>query len=168
MTEKSAYTNFANAIVLQAVEDFKYAVLEDNRGRQIEIRKFFKSPWCDFLTKMDCTHLADRLKEDTIEFMRLTSVNLNHSRCKGMNKDKWNAMPDEEKEQFKDVFRCPTCGGAVNQYYGFMAREKRHGDWHNIYGWNTKCTNCLFRIKNEREAILCEKKEKTNETNQPD
>lgn len=168
MTEKSAYTNLANAIVLQAVDDFKYAVLDDDRRTQMAIRRFFKSGWCDFLTKMDCTHLADRLKDDTLEFMRLTNINLNQPRCKGMNKDKWNAMPDEEKEQFQDVFRCPTCGGKVTQYYGFMAREKRHGDWHLIYGWNTKCTNCLFRIKNEREAILCEKKEKTNETEQPD
>lgn len=162
------YTNLANAIVLRAVEDFKYAVLEDNRRTQHEIRRFFKSSWCAFLTKLNTDGLADRLQREVLEFERLTRLQLNEKSARKVKKDLLDEMTAEEKaeymKQFQNVFRCPTCGGKVNMAYGWLGQSKRKQRFYNFYGWTVCCNGCGFKIKQERENRIAERsKRKTNE-----
>lgn len=158
------YTNLANAIVLRAVEDFKYAVLFDDLRQQRDIRKFFKSSWCAFLTKLNTDGLADRLKREVIEFNRLTRLQLHSPQAREVKKDLLDAMTEKEREeymkQFQAVFLCPTCGGQVNMAYGWLGQSKRKQRFYNFYGWTVCCNGCGFKIKQERENRITERKQR--------
>lgn len=70
----SSYENLANAIILQAVKDYKRAlhrldVNPKNRDAMHEkerLERFFHSPWYEMLTDLD----ADRLIEGVQEWVR--------------------------------------------------------------------------------------------------
>ena len=165
---QDGYTNLANAIVLRAVEDFKYAVLFDDLKTQREIRRFLKSSWCYFLTKLHTDGLADRLKREVIEFDRLTRLQVKSPQAREVNKELLDGMTEKQRgeymKRFQDVFRCPTCGGKVNMAYGWLGQSKRGQHYYNFYGWTVCCSGCGFKIKQERENRIAERsKRKTNE-----
>ncbi len=178
---RDGYHELANAIVLQAVEDFRYAVADEKiiesklmrgelsydiahpkirsaKAEQKKIRAFFKSSWCEWLTEMDCTGLADKIKKDTLEFIRLGETAMAAPQAKSMTKAKWDKHPKKYAELFQNQFQCPTCGGAVNMTYGFVGSTEIRNNRFNRYGWRIQCAGCKFRIRQERERIKQKKK----------
>ena len=57
----NAWQELANAVVLQAVED--YRMWEDPRGRE-EIEDFFRSDWFGVLTRLDAEELIAELRKE--------------------------------------------------------------------------------------------------------
>ena len=55
------YENLANAIVLQAVKDYR---LTDNEAELAEIERFFRSDWFGVLTDVDPEYLIRRLRKE--------------------------------------------------------------------------------------------------------
>ena len=188
-TDSKPYEELANAIVLQAIEDFRFAVatekiyedklqrneISDNgaipviraaRSEQRIIRQFFKSAWCDWLTEMDCSHLADKMKQDTLEFLRLGESAMAAPKAKSMTKAKWDENSEENAELFQNQFQCPTCGGKVGMTYGFVGSTGKRDKRMDKYGWRIQCEGCKFTLKFEKERIKpLKKKGEENEKN---
>ena len=156
------YEALANAIVLQAVEDFKVAVYKDDRTEQRRIRMFFDSPLCRFLSNLNCDGLANKLRDSVLEFVRLKNIAINDSKAEGINKEAGKKLKKKDRDAFKNVFKCPTCGGNVEMTYGFVKSmgEKKNDTYSNVYGWIVTCMGCGFKTKDAREKIKCEKKVK--------
>ena len=55
------YENLANAIVLQAVKDYR---LTDDEAELAEIERFFRSDWFGVLTGVDPEYLIRRLRKE--------------------------------------------------------------------------------------------------------
>ena len=55
------YENLANAIVLQAVKDYR---LTDDEAELAEIERFFRSDWFGVLTDVDPEYLIKRLRKE--------------------------------------------------------------------------------------------------------
>ena len=55
------YENLANAIVLQAVKDYR---LTDDEAQLAEIERFFRSDWFGVLTDVDPEYLIRRLRKE--------------------------------------------------------------------------------------------------------
>ena len=55
------YENLANAIVLQAVKDYR---LTDDEAELAEIERFFRSDWFGVLTDVDPDYLIRRLRKE--------------------------------------------------------------------------------------------------------
>ena len=55
------YENLANAIVLQAVKDYR---LTDDEAELAEIERFFRSDWFGVLTEVDPEYLIRRLRKE--------------------------------------------------------------------------------------------------------
>ena len=55
------YENLANAIVLQAVKDYR---LTDDEAELAEIERFFRSDWFGVLTDVDLEYLIRRLRKE--------------------------------------------------------------------------------------------------------
>ena len=55
------YENLANAIVLQAVKDYR---LSDDEAELAEIERFFRSDWFGVLTDVDPEYLIRRLRKE--------------------------------------------------------------------------------------------------------
>ena len=64
MDTETAYENLANAIVLQAVKDYRAAKRTGNSGRIASIRRFFRSDWFGTLTDIDGEWLIRKLDEE--------------------------------------------------------------------------------------------------------
>ena len=66
------YQELANAIVMQAVKDYRIALLHskkrpDNNGYQIEVaslERFFRSGWFGVLTSLNAEYLIRRVNEE--------------------------------------------------------------------------------------------------------
>lgn len=66
------YQELANAIVMQAVKDYRIALLHskkrlDNKGYQIEVsslERFFRSGWFGELTSLNAEYLLRRVNEE--------------------------------------------------------------------------------------------------------
>lgn len=66
------YQELANAIVMQAVKDYRIALLHskkrpDNNGYQIEVaslERFFRSGWFGELTNLNAEYLIRRVNEE--------------------------------------------------------------------------------------------------------
>lgn len=61
------YKEFANAIILQAVKDYRKALKYDERGRKREIEKFFRSSWFSVLTNISGEILIQKLRAEVKE-----------------------------------------------------------------------------------------------------
>ena len=59
------YEELANAVVLQAVKDYRQAISTNHQPVQAGIEKFFRSAWFGALTTLDAEFLIDGLKEET-------------------------------------------------------------------------------------------------------
>ena len=55
------YENLANAVVLQAVKDYRAS---DTPNAEKEIEKFFRSDWFHILTKIDGEWLIRKLRKE--------------------------------------------------------------------------------------------------------
>lgn len=55
------YENLANAIVLQAVKDYR---LTDDEAELAEIESFFRSDWFGVLTDVDPEYLIRKLRKE--------------------------------------------------------------------------------------------------------
>lgn len=69
---ENPYEKLANAIILQAVSDYRAALKKvkknpKNReaiGGALQIEKFFRSEWYQVLTSVDGEYLIDRLRKE--------------------------------------------------------------------------------------------------------
>ena len=69
---ENPYEKLANAIVLQAVSDYRAALKKvkknpNNRdaiGEALQIEKFFRSPWYQVLTSVDGEFLIEKLQKE--------------------------------------------------------------------------------------------------------
>ena len=72
---ENPYEKLANAIVLQAVSDYRAAlkkVKKNSKNRDaidevLQIEKFFRSEWYQVLTSVDGEYLIDRLRKEVSE-----------------------------------------------------------------------------------------------------
>lgn len=64
MDTETAYENLANAIVVQAVKDYRAAKRTGNSGRIASIRRFFRSDWFNVLTDIDGEYLIRKLDKE--------------------------------------------------------------------------------------------------------
>ena len=55
------YENLANAIILQAVKDYR---LSDDERELKEIERFFRSGWFGVLSKVDPEYLIKKLRKE--------------------------------------------------------------------------------------------------------
>lgn len=61
------YKELANAIILQAVKDYRKALKHDERGRKREIERFFKSEYFTVLTNISGEMLIRKLRAEVKE-----------------------------------------------------------------------------------------------------
>ncbi len=59
------YENLANAIILQAVKDYR---LTDNESELKEIERFFRSDWFSVLTSLDPDLLIQKLRKEKRQY----------------------------------------------------------------------------------------------------
>lgn len=163
MARNDGYKELASAVVLQAIEDYRYAVLQDitleeafaqgkitddyylTKSRYVkrdirDLQRFFKSSWCYYLSDLNCEDIAKKLKNETLEFMRLSDIAVADERTEGIDKAAWERMTAEEKKKFDNVFRCPFCGGQVDMRFRFLRNKHK-------YGWMLTCKTCNFKTK---------------------
>ena len=61
MSDITNYENLANAIILQAVKDYR---LTDDEAELAEIERFFRSGWFGVLSKVDPEYLIRNLRKE--------------------------------------------------------------------------------------------------------
>ena len=61
------YKELANAIILQAVKDYRKALKHDERGRKREIERFFKSEYFTVLTNISGEMMIQKLRAEVKE-----------------------------------------------------------------------------------------------------
>lgn len=61
------YKELANAIILQAVKDYRKALKHDERGRKREIERFFRSEYFTVLTNISGEMLIRKLRAEVKE-----------------------------------------------------------------------------------------------------
>lgn len=59
------YQELANAIVLQAVKDYR---LHDNEQELVRIERFFRSDWFSVLTNVDPEILITKLRKEKVRY----------------------------------------------------------------------------------------------------
>ena len=67
MKEIDGYQLLANAIVLQAVNEYREALRQNDtaaKWKKINLRRFFRSDWFKLLTNVDGELLMERLTEE--------------------------------------------------------------------------------------------------------
>ena len=62
--ENEAYRSLANAIIMQAVKDYRKALKYDHCGIKRECCRFYRSEWFKTLTSIDGEHLISELKSE--------------------------------------------------------------------------------------------------------
>ena len=63
----NGYEKLAEAIILQAVKDYRKALKYDARGRKREIERFFRSGWFTILTNVSGEMLIRKLRTEVKE-----------------------------------------------------------------------------------------------------
>ena len=94
MTDEQAQ-NLADAIVLQAAQDYANALLNDDADIIKDCEKFFRSKWCLWLSKCDGNRIISQMKKSSIRFKEQAHVII------GLD-------PEE-----RNGFICPFCGGEI-------------------------------------------------------
>lgn len=61
------YELLAEAVILQAVKDYRKALKYDERGRKREIERFFRSGWFSILTNLSGEMLIRKLRAEVKE-----------------------------------------------------------------------------------------------------
>lgn len=65
-TDINGYQLLANAIVLQAVSDYRRAIKDGNTARQNALEKWFLGAWCGTLTKLDMAAVIEQIRGENI------------------------------------------------------------------------------------------------------
>lgn len=63
------YKELANAIILQAVKDYRKALKHDERGRKREIERFFRSEYFTVLTNISGEMMIQKLGSEVKEIV---------------------------------------------------------------------------------------------------
>ena len=138
--EERGYRNLASAIVLQAVKDYREAILYNDESMMLRCERFFKSRWCAFLSRMNGENLAEKLRSETLEFKSKAFIAFDE-------KQKQNDTAPTEK-----AFKCPTCGEWVDVTYGYISRSAR------TKGYIAKCKSCGLNVKRKTEGDIMRRK----------
>jgi DNA-binding transcriptional regulator YhcF (GntR family) len=64
VTIQEAYENLANAIIIQAVKDYRTALKDDNIGLKRNVERFFKSEYFKALTDISGEQLMKKLRTE--------------------------------------------------------------------------------------------------------
>lgn len=56
------YQNLANAIIATAVDDYRFALREEDDAAIHALENFFHSEWCHYLTNVDPDRLIDMVR----------------------------------------------------------------------------------------------------------
>ncbi len=64
LIDEKIYENLTNAIIFQAVKDYRTAVRRENKYEQEHLEKFFKSEYFKILSRIDGEKLIQRLKTE--------------------------------------------------------------------------------------------------------
>ena len=129
MDEDKAYRNLAAAIALQAVKDYREAILDNDSRMLSSCERFFRSQWCNYLTRFDCSNLAEKLKTETFEFK---------AQAEKIFKEK---SKKNDTETNKKAFKCPSCGEWVAVRYCWISRKYR------TKGYIAECKSCELTYK---------------------
>ena len=148
-SEMTGYEALAFAIVRQAVEDYKNAVVTENERARKPLLRFFDSPWCQMLIDLDMPSVARRLDRNVKEFFDLAK------------NEPDRVLPDFDRLTIREsttrfpavpAFRCPVCRGLVQTRWGSVSytvmwenRHTKHKVYH--YGWVVRCTDCGMTAK---------------------
>jgi carbamoylphosphate synthase small subunit len=63
-SEQEAYENLANAIIIQAVKDYRTALKDDNIGLKRNVERFFKSEHFRGLTNISGEQLMKKIRTE--------------------------------------------------------------------------------------------------------
>ena len=148
-SELTGYEALAFAIVRQAVEDYKEAVINENERQIKPLLRFFESPWCMMLTGLDMPSVARKLDRNIKEFLIRAEQEPDKVRS-----DFDRLTKREPTMRFPPVpaFRCPICRGLVQTRWGGVSYKTV---WENKYtrhkvcnyGWVVRCTDCGMTAK---------------------
>jgi DNA-binding transcriptional regulator YhcF (GntR family) len=64
VTIQEAYEDLANAIIIQAVKDYRTALKDDNIGLKRNVERFFKSEYFKALTDISGEQLMKKLRTE--------------------------------------------------------------------------------------------------------
>lgn len=106
-------TEFANAIVAQACEDYRDALrgnCDEPEWMLQDVVRFFHSKWYKLLTKVDYHYLLEKLNAEWEDGKKLIEVGIDVD-CPKL------------KKHYK--FTCPLCGGRAETYVKHHQTPKR-------------------------------------------
>lgn len=151
-TCEGGYRALANAIIMQAAEDYRYLL----RGGYIkcycnmgELNQFFKSQWFGALTALDPQALVERLAEECKEGELLISEGR-------------NVISNKVHE--KRTYKCPLCGGRAT----VEIKRKRGGKPYNGYTLGYEeyyCRDC--KTFERRDVYISQKSGETAKVKLP-
>lgn len=64
MNHNENYKELANAVVLQAVRDYRHALAVENEYYIRKLEKFFRSEWFKILANLDGEMIIERLRQE--------------------------------------------------------------------------------------------------------
>lgn len=64
MSDRTAYENLANAIIVQACIDYRTALKAKDTRCIYEVERFFKSTWYEMLSTLDGRVILEKLKKE--------------------------------------------------------------------------------------------------------
>lgn len=131
-----AFKNLANAIVFQAVRDYREAILYNDPKPAKTCERFFKSDWCKFLTQLNGENLAEKLRTETLCFKNRA--------CKIFDKK----QDQNDTEPTEQAFKCPTCREWVDVTFGYISRKAKST------GYFARCRSCGLEYKRKIEGDL--------------
>ena len=123
------FKDLANAIVLQAVHDYREAILYNEPKLMTSCERFFQSKYCTFLSGLNGANLAEKLRSETLEFKERAFKNFDEKQKRG------------DTEPTKKAFKCPTCGKWVEVTFGYISKPAR------TRGYIANCKSCGLNIK---------------------
>lgn len=123
------FRDLANAIVLQAVADYRDAILYNDPKIERRCERFFRSQWCNLLTRVRRDYLAEKIKNETLEFKFKA----------GKIFDRKERENDHNSET--DAFKCPTCGAAVGVSFDWISKKDKSR------GYVACCKSCGLTYK---------------------
>lgn len=147
------YQELGAAIVKQAVDEYKQALINDNKLKIAENEHFFRSGWYKILTNIDGKMLVKRLRSTVMQFRDEANLAFDENRISGKKGNSF--LPDSQ------AFQCPVCGGNVYVVYKRLkfiirADPERNGDLYKIgecIGYRATCFSCglhMNRIEKTR------------------
>lgn len=66
-TDINGYQSLANAIVLQAVCDYRRSIKYGDTAQQNALERWFLGEWCGVLTKLDMSAVIEQIRGESID-----------------------------------------------------------------------------------------------------